>query len=77
MAKTYGVTIPFAGHLYIELEADSEEDAIDRALESPDLTIDCAEDWETMRQFNHGNVCYCPRPWSAEATCFDEEDGES
>ena len=71
--KTYVVTVPMAGHLVIEVEAESEEAAIDAALESEDLTLDRLEDWQAMRQFNTGNICYCPQPWEAHVeTVFDD-----
>jgi hypothetical protein len=62
----YLVTIPIAGHLEIMVEAESEEAAIEQAFES-DYTIDNLADWEAVRAFNEGNVCYCPQPWEATA----------
>jgi acyl-CoA reductase-like NAD-dependent aldehyde dehydrogenase len=62
---TYNVTLPIAGHVYVTVEADSEEEAIERALET---AADSKElEWETLRHFNRGNVCYCPTPWDAAA----------
>ena len=61
----YNVTIPIAGHIYKTVEADSEAEAIDKAMES--VSIDDLGDWEPLIQFNRGNVCYCPSPWEAEA----------
>lgn len=57
MSKTYGVTIPITGTIYVEVEADSEKEAIDKALsadgcewpETPDV-------WETHSQIVRGNV---------------------
>jgi hypothetical protein len=72
MAKTWGVTLPVAGHLYVEVEALSEEEAIEKAFN--EATLDDLESWEAIRQFQQGNVSYCPRPWEAEAQEFD--DGE-
>lgn len=34
MAK-YGVELPIAGWIYLEVNAESEEDAIEKALETP------------------------------------------
>ena len=65
--KTYTVMVPMAGHLVIEVEAENEEAAIDIALESDALTLDKIETWEAVRQFNTGNICYCPQPWEATA----------
>lgn len=64
---TYLVTIPIAGHAEVEVEAENEEDAIEAALASDDLTIDAIVSWEALDAFNQGNVCYCPQPWNAEA----------
>lgn len=67
--KTYSVTIPFAGHIGVQVEANSEEEAINIALEQH-LSLDDVIEWEALREFNRGNVCCCPSPWEAEA---DEE----
>lgn len=69
----YGVKIPMAGHLYVEMEADSEEEAIDKAKHL-DLSSDHLEYWETVDQFTKGNVCYCPHPWEIEAEPIESED---
>ncbi len=70
--KTYSVKIPIAGHAYIEIEADSEEEAIDKAFAS-EITNEDIESWDTVRQFNQGNVCYCPQPWEATAEAIGDE----
>jgi hypothetical protein len=70
--KTYYVTLPIAGHAFITVEAESEDAAIDAALN--EVTIEHLESWEAIPHFNQGNVCYCPRPWDATAECDD--DGE-
>lgn len=66
--KTYTVSIPMAGHLILEVEAENAEAAIKAALESDDLTLDKLENWEAMEKLIEGNIMYCPRPWEAEAT---------
>jgi len=71
MARIYSVKIPIAGHAFLEVEADSEEEAIDKAIDA--ATIDDVDEWEALKQFNVGNVCFCPSPWEAEAT----NEGES
>lgn len=38
--KTYTVTVPIAGHLVVEVEAENAEDAIEKAMDSDQLTID-------------------------------------
>ncbi len=75
--KTYTVTVPIAGHLLMEVKAENAVDAIEVALNSEHLTLDKIENWEALRQFNTGNVCYCPHPWKAEAIpAFGEEPDE-
>lgn len=63
--KTYLVTIPIAGHITFEVEADSFENAIEKAWqldsEEGELTYDLLE------SFGRGNVCHCPTPWEVEA----------
>jgi len=71
MTKKWSVMIPMAGHLYVEVEADSEEDAIEKASEV--ATLDNLESWDTLERFNQGNVCYCPQPWQIEANELDED----
>lgn len=63
--KTYIVTIPIAGHLRFEVEAEDEESAIEKAS---DMDHEKAElEWEQLSRFNQGNVCYCPSPWEITA----------
>lgn len=71
---TYSVLIPMAGHICVEVEADSEEAAIEAAFESDDLTLKNVTEWEVLKQFNRGNVCYCPSPWDAEAELIEGDE---
>lgn len=61
----YTVTLPIAGHAYLDVKADNEKAAIDAAMEQVEQKH--IEDWEALNQFNRGNVCYCPKPWEASA----------
>jgi hypothetical protein len=63
--KSWSVTLPVAGHAYVTVEAETEEEAIEKAFNN--VTIDNLESWEAVERFNQGNVCYCPHPWEAEA----------
>lgn len=73
--REYQVTIPIAGHAFITVEAESEEEAIDIAM--GEVTIDHVEEWIPVEQFTQGNVCYCPHPWEAEAIDMGSaEEGE-
>lgn len=67
---TYYVTLPIAGHAFLEVEADSEKAAIDKAME--EVTINDIDEWEALEQFNQGNVCHCPSPWEATAEKVEE-----
>ena len=52
----YGVSIPVTGYIYVEVDADSEEEAENLAL-NMDLTIDSIESWSPCRSVVQGNVC--------------------
>ena len=71
---TWDVTVPIAGHAFKTVEADSEEEAIDKAIET--VSLHDVENWEALTQLNMGNVCFCPRPWEAEAVCEDDEEDD-
>lgn len=68
----WNVVLPIAGNVEVSVEAQDENSAIETALEI--ATLDDVSGWEALREFNQGNVCYCPHPWEAEATI--EDDGE-
>lgn len=68
--RVYAVTIPIAGHAFMEVEANNEEEAIEIAMDS--VSIGDVENWEPLEQFNQGNVCYCPAPWEVEAEDLGE-----
>jgi hypothetical protein len=72
--RIYNVCIPIAGHAYIEVTAESEADAKEKAFEA--VTIDHVEEWEALEQFNQGNICHCPSPWKVEITDMGEADDE-
>lgn len=76
MAK-YEVTLPFAGFAYVQVKAESEEAAIQTALETAEATIVGSgktdiSDWEFLRYTVRGNVNYTPRR-EAEAKLIDED----
>lgn len=73
--KLWAVTVPIAGHAYVVVEADSKDEAIDKAID--EASIDNLETWQAMRQFNEGNICYCPHPWEAEAVDETPDDEEA
>lgn len=63
--KTWLVKVPIAGHANTVVDAETEEEAIALAIDTVHLTD--VDEWEALRQFNQGNICYCPHPWEAEA----------
>lgn len=71
----YNVTVPIAGHVTIKVEAESEEEAIEQALDST-VSEDNEIQWELLERFNDGNICYCPQPWEAEAEEIGEVEGD-
>ncbi len=70
--KTYAVKLPISGVAYLEIEAETEREAIDKAFE--EVTLDHVEEWEALEQINRGNTCYAMQPWEAEAELIDEGD---
>lgn len=55
MSKLYGVSIPVTGFVYVEIQADSIEDAKSKALQV-ELTTDNIEEWDTCEDIVTGNV---------------------
>lgn len=55
--KKWSVAIPVTGVIYEEVEADSEEEAIDEAMSGSYKTKDI-EEWEIHRHVVRGNVFY-------------------
>jgi hypothetical protein len=53
--KQYLVRLPITGVVEVYVEAESEDDAIDNALET-DITIDDIVEWDICRQIVQGNV---------------------
>lgn len=65
------VTVPIAGSATLEVEAETEEAAIQEALN--EVTIKDFDEWEALEYITRGNVCYAPC-WSAEATLLQGEE---
>ena len=61
---TYIVTIPIAGHISFEIEAETEEAAIKAAWDADPIEGEAT--WEMLESFGQGNVCHCPSPWEVE-----------
>lgn len=73
--KRYSVSIPITGYVIVEIDAESEEAAIEAALDT-EITSDLIEEWETHRQVTRGNVCSAILN-SAEAEEIGEAEGEA
>lgn len=56
MSKVYDVTLPIAGIAFLQVEADSEDEAIDVALGK--LELKDIEEWDGHRYLVRGSVCY-------------------
>lgn len=68
MSKDYWVTVPVDCHVAINVHANSEEEAKEKALEADiDVTVDGAEIecFELIKRVNSGNVCYITQ-WEIE-----------
>lgn len=70
--KEWEVTIPIAAHAFLTIEAETEEEAIEKGL--AEASLQDVEEWTSLRQFHQGNVVYCPHPWEAEARCIGTDD---
>jgi len=68
--KTYYVTIPIAGHAYVEIEAESLEDACNKALELDEWTD---IELDTVSDFKKDGL---PQPWKIEAEEMEEDKDE-
>jgi hypothetical protein len=55
--KRYGVCIPITGFVYVEVEAGSKREAIDKAFEQ-DLSEAEIEEWNLHEHVTEGNVCH-------------------
>ena len=56
--SSYDVCLPITGIIWVTVEAESEEDAIDVAFCSDDLSLDNVEEWEAHRRICSGNVLH-------------------
>lgn len=64
--REYSIMVPIAGHAFVVVNAESEEEAKEKAFDT--VSIEHIESWEALEQFNRGNVCYCPSPWEIQIT---------
>lgn len=64
--KNYGVLLPITGQIYVEVEAETEEDAIEKALEA-ELLRENIEEWDAHKKIVRSNIFY-GLSYAAEAT---------
>ncbi len=55
--KKFGVRIPVTGYVSLEVTAEDEDEAMEKAWET-EVTIGDITEWETVEQVCKGNVCY-------------------
>lgn len=70
--KNYYVRVPLAGVIGFSVEAESEKEAIEKAM-STDIAVDLTgengaeiEEWDLYNKIVEGNVVYAPL-WRVEA----------
>lgn len=74
--KTYNVCLPLTGTIWVTVEAESEEAAIDAAFDSEDITTENIHEWETHRQICRGNVLSASvnEAYAEEDTSFGDDE---
>ena len=55
--KTYEVQLPISGSVYVEVEAENEDEAIGKALEA-DWTMNDVQEVNVYRKLTEGNIWY-------------------
>ncbi len=63
MTKTYGVSIPIAGYIYIEVDAENKDEAATKAFDemgemSQEEWYGLIQELECYEKLVQGNVCY-------------------
>lgn len=56
--KRYTVEVPIVAVCYVEVEAESEKEAIDLAFQSDELSLENVEEWEAYRIIAEGNCLH-------------------
>ena len=68
--KVFGFKVPISAVAYIEIEAETEEEAREKIFDQVELGH--IEEWQALERVNQGNVCYSLRPWEIELDYEDE-----
>lgn len=69
--KKYTVKIPIVAVCYVDVQAEDKEEAIDKAFESGDLTLENVEEWEPLKHIVTGNVIHT---YNGDVEVFEAED---
>lgn len=56
--KEYEVLVPITGYIIVNVNAENKEDAVNKAFESDELTLDNIEQWDSHECVVKGNVFY-------------------
>lgn len=56
--REWSVQLPVTGYVIVNVEAETAEEAINKALDSDDIKREDIEEWEVHRQTNRGNIAY-------------------
>ncbi len=56
--RDFDVCIPITGTIWVTVEAENEEDAIEKAFMSDDLKLQNIEEWECHKEICSGNVLH-------------------
>lgn len=71
--KRYTVQIPIVAVCYVEIKAENAEEALEKAFDSKDLSLENVEEWDAYRIIVEGN---CLHTSYNRAEIVSEEDIE-
>lgn len=58
MNKEYTVLVPITGYVEVIVEAENEQEAIDKAMDDEDVNLDYVIEWDTTKHITEGDVFY-------------------
>lgn len=67
----YTVKIPIVAVCYVDVEADNEQEAIEKAMISDDLNLENVDEWEALEHICEGNVVYT---YNTDVEVYESED---
>ena len=56
--KEYTVLVPITGYVEVIVDAESEQDAIDKAMDDEDINLDDVVEWDMTQHITEGNIFY-------------------